>query len=145
MNTQLEVMTPNLRQKWQNIIKYWQKFSHKNLSPFAHNSISTKTHLNSVGLCILRRLLKTFAWRWRHNLLFHSFNRKHMKMNTIHIYHIVECKKSKRLPARFHEVVRRNSVNANERFKSFLWVRVWIDLVEHLFLFCIFRVLYFAP
>ena len=64
MNTQLEVMTQNLRQKWQNIVKYWQKYEHKNLSPFAHNSILTKkAHLNIEEMSVLRTILKTFAWK----------------------------------------------------------------------------------
>ena len=132
MNTQLEVMTPNLRQKWQNIIKYWQKFSHKNLSPFAHNSISTKTHLNSVGLCILRTLLKTFAWRWRHNLLFHSFNRKHMKTNAIPIYHKTECKKPIPLSLPLTPCVQETQEMQTKDLNPFYYCYAMIDQVKPL-------------
>ena len=71
----------------------------KTLSLFAHNSILTKkTDRIIAEMSILRTVLKTFAWKWRHNLLFHSFNRKQMKMNAIPIYQTTGCKKRTRPP-----------------------------------------------
>ena len=126
-------MTENLRQKWQNIVKYRQKYEHKNLSPFAHNSILTKTQLKIEETSILRTILKTFAWKWRHNLLFHSFNRKHMKTNAIFIHHNTECKKSKSPPiSSLIEILLQETSEMQMKDLNPFYCPVLIDLVKFL-------------